>query len=231
MPISDSKTRKYWRCSPMTFWGLGFVQVETCLGKSIKLGEEPLNLPWFPANVFGLSRFLDLFHFTHVLFLKWSKQKDWTTHLSTEIKKHSIPKNHATILPSSSIPSHLAAPVSTRNRAGWGVCLCTAMPPRVTQKLLPRNWPIWLTSQIVKNEKKGRKQLKTTTVLFQKLFLWETNSKHPTSNSKHPTSMILKFPHFLPKTNTSHLKIGRNPKGNSSSNHHFSGAMLVLGGL
>jgi len=33
------------------------------------------------------------------------------------------------------------SPVSTRNRAGWGVCLCTAMPPRVTQKLLPRNWP------------------------------------------------------------------------------------------
>ena len=28
-----------------------------------------------------------------------------------------------------------------------------------------------------------------------------------------------------------HLKIGRNPKGNSSSNHHFSGAMLVLGSV
>ena len=33
----------------------------------------------------------------------------------------------------------------------------------------------------------------------------------------------------LPKTNSSPLEIGRNPKGNSSSNHPFSGTMLVSG--
>ena len=33
----------------------------------------------------------------------------------------------------------------------------------------------------------------------------------------------------LPETNSSPLKIGRNPKGNSSSNIQFSGPMLVSG--
>ena len=33
------------------------------------------------------------------------------------------------------------------------------------------------------------------------------------------------------KFNSSPLKIGRAPKGNSSSNHHFSGAMLNFGGV
>ena len=33
----------------------------------------------------------------------------------------------------------------------------------------------------------------------------------------------------LPETNSSPLQIGRNPKGNSSSNHWFSGAMLASG--
>ncbi len=35
------------------------------------------------------------------------------------------------------------------------------------------------------------------------------------------------LPH--PETNSSHLKIGRAPKGNKYSNHPFSGAMLVSG--
>ena len=35
----------------------------------------------------------------------------------------------------------------------------------------------------------------------------------------------------FPKQIFWHLKIGRSPKGNSSSNHHFSGAMLVLGSV
>ena len=34
----------------------------------------------------------------------------------------------------------------------------------------------------------------------------------------------------LPETNSSPLKIGRNPKGNSSSNHPFSGAMRPFQG-
>ena len=33
----------------------------------------------------------------------------------------------------------------------------------------------------------------------------------------------------VPETNSSHLKIGRAPKGNSFSNHPFSGATLVSG--
>ena len=33
----------------------------------------------------------------------------------------------------------------------------------------------------------------------------------------------------LPETNSSHLKIGWAPKGKSSSDHLFSGAMLVSG--
>ena len=32
-----------------------------------------------------------------------------------------------------------------------------------------------------------------------------------------------------PETNRSHLKIGRDPKGNQNSNHPFAGAMLVSG--
>ena len=34
----------------------------------------------------------------------------------------------------------------------------------------------------------------------------------------------------LPKTSSSHLKIGRVPKGNSSSNHHFSELLLLVSG-
>ena len=34
-----------------------------------------------------------------------------------------------------------------------------------------------------------------------------------------------------PKTNKSHLKIGRAPKGKQSYNHPFSAAMLVLGSV
>ena len=36
-------------------------------------------------------------------------------------------------------------------------------------------------------------------------------------------------PPTLPETNSLPLKIGRNPRGNSSSNHQFSGDMLVSG--
>ena len=65
------------------------------------------------------------------------------------------------------------------------------MPPCVTQKLLPRNWPGWRLKSLSGNEKNGcssRKQLKTTTVLFWKLFYAKPTPKiqHLTPNNLPP---------------------------------------------
>ena len=48
------------------------------------------------------------------------------------------------------------------------------------------------------------------------------------SGSRMMTYFLFGLESTLPKTNSSPLKIGRAPKGNSSSNHPFSGANLLL---
>ena len=72
---------------------------------------------------------------------------------------------------------------------------------------------------------------------FQKLILWKLVD-WPWEYTKFLPSFLggLSNPYYfrantLPETNSSHLKIGHPKRKGSSSNHPFSGAMLVFGGV